>query len=307
MFNLFRSDMYRMVRMRSFWICVAICAALMVTIVGFMNWISSPEFARMVDDSITEQSVQTLSEEERAELAEASAEMHEDLEPLNTKVLDSLTSSWGNSFFDGGFLGLIGSLFTAIFLLLDFKGGFIKSLPFDRRSRLKYYAEKLAAIAIIQAIFLGVCAACTTFAYWVFGFSYAISDSAVDIALWLLLAWLTSTAYAFIVACVAWASRNTALSCAVAIVASPGVLGAFLTQLFMYLGRAVPLFSQVPQWMLVSSYSCMRNGAEGLTAAGSGAVFAQLPAGAHAAIITLIYIIVMIVIALAACRRKDIR
>ena len=68
MCNLFRADLFRMVRMRSFWVCVAVSVALMLTVAGCLNWVASPEFAHMVNDSISEESLQGVSEADRAEM-----------------------------------------------------------------------------------------------------------------------------------------------------------------------------------------------------------------------------------------------
>lgn len=202
---------------------------------------------------------------------------------------------------------MIGSLFAAIFLILDFKGGFIKNLPLDRRGRLRYYAEKLLFVAFIQAVFLAVCALVSTVAFWAFGFTYETQDSVGGIALWLVLIWASCTAYAFVVACITWIARSEAFSSVAVIALSSGMIGALLVQVFDFAGRALPFLLQVPQWMLVSVFVGLRDGAEGLSAASTGSVFEHMSAGGHVAIIAGIYIAVMVVITFAFCRRRDVR
>lgn len=307
MCNLFRADLFRMVRMRSFWVCVAVSVALMLTVAGCLNWVASPEFAHMVNDSISEESLQGVSEADRAEMQADVDEALQEVEPLNDKVMESLTDTWASTFMDGGFLALIGSLFAGIFLIMDFKGGFIKNLPFDRRGRIRYYAEKLIFVAFIQLIFLVICAVFSTLFFGIFGFSYEIQDSASGIVLWLLLVWLVCTAYAFIVACVTWAIRSEALSTVVVVVVSSGVVGAFAKQLMYYLGTMLPVFAYVPQWMLVSTFSDLRAGAPALMDAGTEGVASMMSLAGHAALVACICIAVGAVVALVFCRKKDLR
>lgn len=306
MLNLLRSDLYRTIRSPFFWVITAILIAVAIAAAALMSWISSPEFAQMVNSAITEEDLAAMAPEERAEVMADLESATSELEPLNGKVLDSLTSTWASMFLDGGLLGLMGSLFVVIFLLADFKGGFVKNLPMGRTGRIAYYAERIVFIALVQAFFLLACTAATTLSYAAFGFSYEQADSAGGIALWLLLAWLVAVAYALIVACLSWAVRSEALSTVAAVAVSTGMVGAFLTQALLYFGRVVPMLAIVPQWLPVSAISDLRHGAAGLAALDPGYALAGAPVSVHAAVVTLVVIVIMCAIILAACRRKDV-
>lgn len=307
MFNLFRADLYRMVRMRSFWIFIVTSIALMVAVAGFLSWVASPEFAQMVNDSITEESLAGMSEAERAEALADADEALEDIETLNTKVQESLTYTWANTFLGGGALGLIGSLFAGIFLIMDFKRGFIKNLPLDRKGRMKYFGEKLLFVAFIQLIFLAVCAVFATLSFQMFGFTYEVVDPMPGILLWLLLAFMTCTAYAFIITCITWISRSEVLATTSIIVLSSGMFGAFLGQLLGYLATMAPFFGDVAQWIPVDSLSHLYGGAQVLAQPYGQGIFASMSVGCHVAIVSGIYIIVMAAIAMLVCRKQDIR
>lgn len=307
MFNLCKADVYRMVHMKSFWVCIMVSVALMVTIAGIMNWISSPEFTVVVNESISDEHLAGMSVEEQENArSEASADLAE-VEPLNDKVLSSLTDTWSNTFFDGGFLGAIGSIFVVIFLMRDFQGGFIKNYPLDRRGRFVYFGEKLVIVALIQAIFLLVCAAVTAVAFWAFGFTYETQDSFGGILGWLGLVWLVCTAYGFMLTCLTLLIKSEALSTVVAVMVPSSILGSIMVTVLNYFGVSFPILNQVPQWLMVSTYGNLRGGAAGLTNAVGEGVFAALPVWSHVVILAAIYMVVMAVLVLTVCRKQDIR
>ena len=47
MFNLLKSDIYRLVHGKMFWVAAIVLVALSVLAAGMMHWVSSPEFLRM--------------------------------------------------------------------------------------------------------------------------------------------------------------------------------------------------------------------------------------------------------------------
>lgn len=312
MINLFKSDFFRVVRSPFFWVLTAVVVAMIVAAAGMMAFIASPEFAHMVNEQAMENDPQAMVAVEQTDVPDDGLAASEDGpaasedEPLNGKVLESITVTWGNTFLNGGLLGFVGSLFVALFLLADFKRGFVKNLPMDRRGRLAYYGEKVGFVAISQAFFLLVCAAASTASYAAFGFGYEHADSAGDVALWLLLAWLLCVAYALIVACLSWAFRSDALSSVASVVVSSGILGVILTQVFVRAASVMPVLGQIPQWLPVCAISDLRDGAAGLASNGAGFDFLQVSAAAHAAVVVLLVIAAACVIVFAACRRKDI-
>lgn len=308
MFNLFKSDLYRMVRMVSFWVCIVVSVAMMIAIAAAMNWLASPEFAVMVTESAMEQSLEAASPEEQVQMRLEVAEDLEEIEPLNAKILEGgVTTTWSNTFLDGGFLGAFGSLFVIIFFMMDFKNGFVKNLPMDRKGRMAYFGEKLLFVGLIQAIFLLVCACFSTGAFWAFGFTQEVQDSFGEIALWLVLAWLVCVAYGSLVACITLMVKSEALSTVMAVGVSSGVLGSLLSTLLNYIGVMIPLFTQAPQWMLVSTYRDLRNGGAALMGLGDQGLFAMAPVFVHVLVIAAIYIAVAVVVTFVVCRKQDIR
>lgn len=292
--------------MRAFWVHTILVIALVAFIAGMMNYIASPEFAQYINTSISEKNLEGLSAEEAAHIQAEAAEDLEEVEAINGKTLESLTYTWGNTFLNGGALGILGSLLAMIFLLSDFKHGFIRNLPMDRRSRWKYYGEKMIFVVVIQAYMLALFALVTYAAYLVLGFTYDSVNTAGDIALWLLLAWLYASAMALIVACITWLVRSEAVSSMAAVFVSGGILGAFLLQLIYSISSADGFLARVPQWLLISARSDLNAGGPTLFEPSTYELFSALPVWSHEMIVCSIYILVACAVTLAICRKRSV-
>lgn len=306
MFNLLKSDLRRIVRMRAFWVHTILVIALVAFIAGMMNYVASPEFAEYVNTSIAEKEIEGMSAEEAAEFQAEAAENLDEAESINDKSLESITYTWGNTFLNGGALGILGSLLAMIFLLSDFKHGFIRNLPMDRRSRWKYYGEKMIFVAIIQAYLLALFAFVTYVAYFVLGFTYETVNTAGDIALWLLLAWLYASAMALIVACVTWLLRSEAISSMAAVFISGGILGAFLIQIIYSISAPDGFLARVPQWLLISARSDLNAGGPTILESSTYEFFSAMPVWGHEMIVCLIYILAACAFTLAICRKRAV-
>ncbi len=302
MFNLLKSDLYRTVRSGLFWGLTALIVAMMFLVAGIMHWISSPEFGVMVNQSILEQGTE-LTPDDRAELEEDIAEAA----TLNERCYDTPTHLWGRTFLNGGFLGIIGSLFIAMFLMSDFRSGFVKNLILDRHGRRIYYGEKILFIGLIQAVFLLVSAAFTSLAFAAVGFTVTGAEPLGDTVLWLGLTWLTLFAYALITACLVWALRSSWVGALTALLVSSGMLGSLIVQLFQLFAKAIPFLAAVPFWMPITALQLLGADATPLLSANANLpIPALLPAG-HIALVSVIYVAVCVALIFAVLRRRDIR
>lgn len=302
MFALLKSDLYRTVRSRLFWGLIVLTAVMMLLIAGVMHWISSPEFNAMVNQAVLEQG-EDLTLEERAEaeadLAEATA--------LNERCYDTPTQLWGQTFLNGGFLGIISSLFIALFLVADFKSGFIKNLILDRRGRYRYYGEKIIFIGLMQAVFLLVSALFTSLDFTALGFTATTDEPLGDIVLWLGLTWLILFAYALITACLVWTVRSSWVGSLSALLISSGMVGALVTQLIQFFAKAVPFLAAVPCWIPASALQLLCSNATPLLTPNAGLPLpALLPAG-HILLVGIIYSAACAGLIFTVLRRRDIQ
>lgn len=314
MFNLLKSDLYRIVRRVDFWVFTALCAVMMVLVAGMMAYFSSPEFSMTVHENLANQADLTVEEraEVQAELDEAQADLAE-AQVLNGKELHSITTMWANTFLNGGFLGIIVAAFVALFLVRDFKSGFIKNLNMGRAGRVRYYAEKLLVVALLDAWFLALCLAFSVAAFTAFGFSFQVAESAGAVALWVFLAWLAMFAYGCLTACVAWLTRSEAVSIAFAVIVCSCVAGAFLVQLSLFLANAFPVFEAFQHWTIVGGISALTQGADALFVQDEGAVISALYPWGEAVLAPwwqilladILYVAIACAIVFAVCRKRN--
>lgn len=308
MFNLLKSDLYRMVHTRLFWGFTIAVVAVLLAVAGVMAWVSSEGFIHLMEDSMAKVANDpTLSVEE---VQEAQADMQEgiaELGSLAARQLESLTSMWGNVFLGGGFLGLIGSMFIGIYLVRDFRSGFVKGLPMNRRGRRNYYLEKMLLVVLVQGFYLLLCAGCSTAFMAMFGFSYLEANSAGDILLVLALTWLLYSAYGLLTACVAWLVRNEGGVVAWAVVVSSGMAGAFITQLMLLLAKALPFLEKMTAWTLSFQVGSLAHGAQGLLGPSDALPFAAVTPAGQAALVGLLFAAVAVALAMAVLRKRDIK
>lgn len=300
MFNLFKADLYRLIHARYFWVITAIAIAFLVFIAMFLNWTASPEFAHMVNESVAQS--EQVSE---AALDSGSPDEGAGTAPLNSKTLSSFTYDCGQIFFDSSLVGILGSLLAALLILSDFKKGYIKNLPMDNRGRRNYFAEKLIMVALLQVYVIAVCALASLLSFLALGFSFESIEPLGDVALWLFLVWLYSTAMAYLISCIAWLSRNDAVSSATALFLSSGILGVIVLQIIGSLANVFPMLGQIPQFLLASVRTELHNGSSGLWSMCMGEAFLAIPVWAHALIACIAFSLIAAIVSWALCRNRD--
>ena len=147
----------------------------------------------------------------------------------------------------------------------------------------------------------------STAAFAAYGFTYQVTDTPTGIALWLLLAWLITTAYACVIACILWLTRSEWAAVASAILISSGVIGAFISQLANLLSNAFPVLSGIPYWLISVFQQTMPNGAsELLTQNPAFPIPALLPAG-QTALTAALWISVCVVLVFAYLQKRDVK
>ena len=304
MFNLLKSDFYRLVRRGDFWVFTAVLVVGISACAALLSWVASPDFAVMVNERAADNAGLTAAEqvEAQADLDEDMAEMAS----LNDKAMDSLTHTWAQTFLTGGMLGVLGTALAALFLVSDFEHGFVKNLLMSRRGRRIYFAEKLVFIALIQAIMLGLCASVTTASFAVAGFTYEVVGTPGELALWLGLAWLLSCAYAFIAAVVTWLTRSKWLGTVLAVMVSTGVTGAVVAGLCSGFAPALPWLGTVPPWMLHSCSQLLGNSASTLLAADTGLPVPGSRIWGHVQLVGGLWAAMCVAVTMAVCRKRDI-
>lgn len=303
MFNLLKSDIYRLVHGKMLWVGLACLAFVVVGAAGLVWFATTPEFAQMVNEQAQEEARQngataTLTSPNGADLDA------EEVQVLNDKVISSRTYSYGNTFMVG-FLGLIVAVLAALLASSDFDTGFAKNVLAGRGDRRAYFAEKLVLIAALCGVFLLAGMLLSDAVYAVLGFSYRYTETVGEYWSWAGLTWLVLTAYAFLGALIAWATRSKTVGVVLAALVPTGFLESMVLGAAAVLAPAVPLVGDMMQWLPTSVQQRMAVGGAGLFETGGSAV-AGLPPAAQVLIVFGAIVIVCAALSLTACRKRDV-
>ena len=187
MFNLLKSDMYRLVHGKMLWVVTAIVVAASVFVVAMMHAVSSPEGPAAAAASVAAaaEAVEDVAEnaaeaEKGAASGSASAELWasvaEDPQALSEADFEDVSREMrtfttpadmlGDSVVSGGMLTLIVALVAALFCAQDFTTRFARNLVMDRRGRVRYYGEKIVLVGVLAAFFLAVVSLTSVASRW---------------------------------------------------------------------------------------------------------------------------------------------
>ncbi len=134
MFNMFRMDIYRLIRSRFVYVCLALIIGmqalsyLMIYMVGTEEGREAATQAGMI--------VTVDGEEE-----------------IVLEGVDSLVM-YRQALMDGGAYATIFGIASVLFLCSDFQGGFLKNIMTQHRQRWKYIGSKLIALGSLNLIYL---------------------------------------------------------------------------------------------------------------------------------------------------------
>ncbi|MCI8468139.1 MAG: hypothetical protein HFJ75_01325 [Eggerthellaceae bacterium] len=342
MFSLLRSDVYRLVHGKALAVAMAVLIGIIVVTAVSLHAVSDPGFLILCyqEDPLTVDELRDdlqveggplgsfVVTDEEGEEADDQADERFGADPSPSLMLsvegasESLTAAdfaavsaemrtfssptemLGMGFVGGGLLTVVTSLLVAVYFASDFGSRFIRNLVMSRRGRWAYYGEKLVLAALIALLVEVVALVVIVTSFLLAGFGFRSLDAPGALAEWLLLVWLTTTAYAWLTALVVWLTRSMAAAIAEAVTVSTGMVGATLTQLAMFLGGAFPWVRAVPDWLLVRGMDVAGTGAEGLLAPSEIVPFVN--AGAWAMLVALLWMALCAALALGVCRRRDV-
>ncbi|MEC4273589.1 hypothetical protein VJ923_10500 [Adlercreutzia sp. R25] len=343
MFNLLKSDVYRLVHGKMLWVATAVLAGCIVLCAAMMHWVSDPQFlcdAAQMSATVTVGEADELdaaADEAAREMAEAAAEGGEgeddgatvggsasfeallefgdpsslsaaDFEETSREMrtIEAPTFMFGDMLVSGGFLGALVSVVVALLLASDFSTKFVRNLPMDRRGRVAYYGGRLVLVAVVALYFLAVGCVLSLAAFTAAGFTFAALDGAAELLVFLGLSWLCLAAYGCLTAVLVWLTRSAQAGVAFALVVATGIAGTVAGGLLQNLGAAVPALAAVQPWLLST---CMNHDlalpATSLLLPAEGAVWA-IPVGAQVALVGAFWVTASAVLALSVLRRRDV-
>ena len=189
MFEILRSEFYRMIHGRLLWICLLLFEALLL--------ISAIMMAVVVDNAET-----------IATLTATSSDVAHMIDALNHA---SSLQLYGQGFVSGSWIAMLTCIFVAIFFMSEFRTGAIKNMMQAQGGRMTFAAAGMVVCAAAALIFVvaGV-VGCELF-FRLAGFSFQMSGIA-EVALWFLQVWLVVFAYTSIVYLAACTTQSTVFS-----------------------------------------------------------------------------------------------
>lgn len=242
MFNLLKSDVFRLVHGKTLWAMTACLIAVAVLAAATIHFVSSPEFLYASSQSME---MTVSADEDGEELDEFDAAAVQALEASEKpasevtvadfegvsremRTLESPLDMLGDAALSGGLVSLLTCLLVTLLFAGDFTTGFVRNLVMDRRGRWRYYGVKIILAGLAALYFLVVAVVACLVAFAAAGFTYARMNTVGEVAEYLALAFLLAWAYGCLTAVVVWATRSGGAGIAFAIVVGTGMVGALL-------------------------------------------------------------------------------
>lgn len=205
MFNLLRMDLYRMIRSKALYFCLAFLLVTIFLCYGIVFLTGTPE-GRELAPKIGMGAL-TEGEPEEADILEGMT------------VIEMIRQS----FMDGGSYSLVLGIVTALFVCMDFQSGFVKNIMTLHRKRWKYIGSKLMTIGIVNFFCLIIC----------FGFGLVMNllfhrmvplGKGMDLVFYLTWAWFVMNAFAALIILVCILTRSIAAGIAASILLGSGLV-----------------------------------------------------------------------------------
>lgn len=307
MFNLLKSDIYRLVHGRMLWVSLALLIVFVAGVVGLVWFATTPVFAQMVNEQAeTGQAAEmaggvvTIVDGSGAELTP------DEVETLNEKVLPSRTNSYAQTLISGGILALFVSLAVALFLVNDFETGFAKNVFAGRRRRVVYYLEKLMLCGVLTSVFLLVGIVLTDGGFLLAGFEYRFVETVGEYWGWVALAWLAVMTYATATGMVVLLTRSKAAGIAFAIIIATGILASLVMTVASALAPALPVLTDAVKWLPTFSVKLLGPGGIGLLSSTGETALAGLTVPTQIALVSAVAIAACTALAAVFGPRKDV-
>lgn len=268
MFSILRMELYRMVRSKSVYIGFGILSA--ISILAF--WLTFLLTTPKGQEAAVKMGMLALSEMEEGSLMLKHTDLLEIFREIGM---------------DGGFFGCMTGILTSLFLCGDFQNGFIKNIMTQYRERSKYVAGKLAAMGILNFVFLAAGFLFDFLLNVLFGNMFQ-ATAWNRILFYMAWAWLVSTAFSALIILICVLTRSLAAGVLASVLLGGGMVVSLLASL-------MSLF-HANGWLSYTLYFNMSNGPSACSGPGDLRIFA----------VGLVFLCVYFGAAVYTIRRQDI-
>lgn len=223
MFNLVRMDLRRLLRTRSFYIVLAVWAALLLMLVLLVAKISDPE------------SLDAMQESGMVVVGGDDEQMSEEIRGMSQ--LEFIYECLGS-----GFLLVMAGIGMTLFVNGDFSSGCIKNICFVQPQRWKFVLAKALTAGVYSAVLIALSMVLLTVSPGLFGLHLARSGAAeiLQYAFWL---WLPCWCFGLMALSLVLLTRGSTMGIILSVLAGSGLIAAMLQTLCQKLG-----------WPMVTQY-----------------------------------------------------
>ncbi|MBT1171638.1 hypothetical protein [Bifidobacterium sp. SO4] len=289
MFNLLRSDLYRLIHGRKFWVVTVLSVLLTAGLLTTMMLIDTATGAAQTDaDGIS------VTANAAAGLA------------TTARMMDSHTAMLSSSGLGGSsLLSMFIAVLAVLVVMDDWDAGFVKNLIAGRRDRTAYDASRLLLSFLLTAWNTVAAIVSLELTCLALGIRYRHAESVGAYLGFCGLKVLGTAAFVLIVVALAMIVRSKAFGVAAAVLVGAGIMGSLTNIVLSAIAVHMPWATQLAQW-LPSNNAKLYTDSAGLFATTSGGVSLGMPVWAHVLICFAGWIILSVGAALLVNRRRDV-
>ncbi|MBW3091571.1 hypothetical protein KIH79_01110 [Bifidobacterium sp. 82T10] len=289
MINLLRSDLYRLIHGRKFWVVTILVVLLTAGLLTTLMLLGAATGAEQTDAdgvSVTANAASGLA---------ASARM------MNSHTAMLSSSGLGN----GSVLSMIVAVLAVLAVMDDWDAGFVKNLLAGRRGRTAYVAGRLLLSALLAAWNTVVTIASLELACLALGVRFRYAESIGVYLGFCGLKMLGVVTFVLIVVTLAMIARSKAFGVAAAVLVGAGIMGSLLNIVLSTIAVYAPWAGQLAPWLPSNNTKLYFDGA-GLFATTAGGMSLGMPVWAHALICFAGWIVLSVGATLLVNRRRDV-
>ncbi|KAB8287843.1 hypothetical protein DSM100688_1310 [Bifidobacterium ramosum] len=289
MFNLLRSDLYRLVHGRKFWVVTASVVLLTAGLLTTLMLLGAATGAAQTDtDGVT------VTANATSGLA------------ASARMMDSHTAMLSSSGMGGGsMLAMFVAVLAVLVVMDDWDAGFVKNLLAGRRSRMVYAADRLLLSALLTAWNVAVAIASLELTCLALGVRFRHAESLGTYLAFCGLKTLGVITFVMVAVALAMIARSKAFGVAAAVLVGAGVMGSLLNIVLSMIAAYAPWVGRLTPWLPSNTVKLYADGA-GLFATTAGGVSLGMPVWAHALICFVGWIVLSVGATLLVNRRRDV-
>ncbi|OZG62149.1 ABC-2 family transporter protein [Bifidobacterium hapali] len=289
MINLLRSDLYRLIHGRKFWVVTVLIILLTAGLLATLMLLGAATGASQTDtDGVT------VTTNTSSGLA------------ASARMMDSHTAMLSSSGMGGGsVLAMFVAVLAVLVVMDDWDAGFVKNLLASRRSRAVYAVDRLLLSALLAVWNMVVAIASLELTCLALGVRFRHAENLGAYLAFCGLRTLGMTTFVMIVVALTMIVRSKAFGIAVAVLIGAGVIGSLLNIILSMIAAYMPWVGQLTPWLPSNNVNLYAD-STGLFATTVGGMSLGMPVWAHALICFTGWIVLSVGATLLIERRRDV-